>query len=206
MRRVRQSSATAQKPQNLVVIGIGASAGGIKSLTGLLPLLDRDLPVCVVVVLHLDPTRKSTLPELLQRHCAMRVQQAKEQDQLRPGTVYTAPPNAHLVIAGNRLHLESSPPVHFSRPSIDRFFDSLARELGVRSVGVLLSGAGKDGAEGLCELKRAGGLTIVQEPGEAGFPSMPASGIATGCVDFVLPLQAIAERIATLCQARQLHN
>src|SRR5262249_4219881 len=112
----------------------------------------------------------------------------------------------HITIEDSRLHLQSTPPVRLQRPSVDVLFASMAGALGEKSVGIILSGSGKDGSEGLRLLKKAGGITMVQDPLEAAFPSMPNHGINTGCVDFIVPVEAIAQHIAELCsKVKQVH-
>src|SRR5262249_15681804 len=162
MKPVRAKVVAQQSPlfqQKPVVIGIAASPGGIPSLLELLRRLKPEWPLCVVVVLHLDPSHKSFLAELLQRRCAIRVQEAGDRDPLQAGVVYIAPPNVHITIEDSRLHLQSTPPVRLQRPSVDVLFASMAGALGEKSVGIILSGSGKDGSEGLRLLKKAGGIT-----------------------------------------------
>jgi two-component system, chemotaxis family, protein-glutamate methylesterase/glutaminase len=113
--------------------------------------------------------------------------------------VYIAPPNAHLTVVDNKLRLGLEPPVDLHRPSIDLLFGSIADEFKERSIGILLSGAGHDGSDGLRLVKAAGGSTLVQDPREASFSSMPEHGIDTGCVDYVDPVREIAARLSNLC-------
>jgi chemotaxis response regulator CheB len=188
----------ARKPE-LRVIGVGASAGGISSLIELLSSLPKGLPACFVVVLHLAPDHKSYLADILGRYSEMKVKEAENDDLLRAGMVYIAPPNAHLTVVDNKLRLGLEPPVDLHRPSIDLLFGSIADEFKERSIGILLSGAGHDGSDGLRLVKAAGGSTLVQDPREASFSSMPEHGIDTGCVDYVDPVREIAARLSNLC-------
>ena len=196
------SSASKSRPKRtplVRVVAIGASAGGIKGLLEVLP----DLPViancCLLIVVHLDPRFKSFLPDILRRNANWNVKQAEEGELLCAGVAYIAPPNFHLVLSGGRLHLASTGLVQWHRPSVDVLFESLARQKGLRMIAVLLSGSGRDGSEGLRSMKRSGASTIVQDPAEAMFPSMPEHGIETGCADFVIPARSIAPKISMLC-------
>jgi len=188
----------APKPE-LWVIGIGASAGGISSLIQLLPSVPQSLPACFVVVLHLAPDHKSYLADILGRNCNMPVKEAQNNELLREGVVYIAPPNAHITVVNNRLRLGLEPPVHMHRPSIDVLFESIADEFKERGIGILLSGAGCDGSDGLRRVKAAGGSTLVQDPREASFASMPEHGRDTGCADYVVPVKEIAAQLSNLC-------
>ena len=187
--------------RELRVIGIGASAGGISSLMELLACIPEGLPACIVVVLHLAPDHKSYLAEIFQRYSKLIVKQAQNKDPLRAGMVYIAPPNAHVMVVANRLRLSLEPPVDRHRPSIDLLFESIADEFKERGIGVILSGSGDDGSDGLRILKAAGASTMVQDPREASFASMPEHGIDTGCVDYVVPIKDIAARLSNLCLA-----
>lgn len=174
------------------VVAIGASAGGVSALQVLIGALPRDLPAGVLVVLHLEPTRASHLPELLARVAAIEVHAAVDGEPILPGHVYTAIANAHLLANGGNVELGRAAPVHFSRPSIDLLFESVATSFGAGAIGVVLTGSGSDGTVGLQAIKRRGGTTIVQDTSEAEHSSMPASAHATGCVDLMLPLRDIA--------------
>jgi two-component system chemotaxis response regulator CheB len=196
--RVLASPGRANAPVGRIV-AIGASAGGIHSLREILPQLPIIPDCCVLVVVHLAPTHKSFLPEIFQRSGKWKVKQAHDGETMRAGTVYIAPPDLHLVLSGNRLQLLSSAHVRMQRPSVDVLFKSVAEERGTAAIGVLLSGAGRDGSDGLRSLKKLGAWTIVQDPAEAMFPSMPFHGIETGCADFVMAVRLIAPKISSLC-------
>lgn len=181
------------------VVAIGASAGGIQTLRQIM----LDLPLishcCLLVVVHLHPEYRSLLPEILRRAGPWKVKAAEEGEPICAGVAYIAPPDFHLLLENNQLHLSSGHPVHMQRPSVDALFESIARDHLAGTIGVLLSGAGSDGADGVRRLKMAGASIIVQDPAEALFPSMPAHGIETGCADFVVPARQIAARISLLC-------
>lgn len=200
-----RSSVGARKPKKRApsrkfnVVVIGASAGGLFALSQVLNRLPKNLCTSVVVVQHLSPAHKSALVQLLARTTRMRVQEATDDALLEPGIVYVAPPDAHLISAGNILKLEHSVAVRFHRPSIDSLFESMARDFGKRLIGVVLSGSGSDGTAGIAAIKKAGGTTIAQDPAEAEFFAMPKSAIASGCVDKVLRLAEIGPAIEALC-------
>jgi len=185
------------------VVAIGASAGGINGLLQLMPDLPLIPNVCLLIVVHLDPRSKSFLPHILGRAAHWQVKQAEEGELLCAGVAYIAPPDFHLVLEGGRLHLSSSGPVQMHRPSVDVLFESLAKQKNLQKhlkmIAVLLSGSGRDGSEGLRSMKLSGASTIVQDPADSMFPSMPEHGIETGCADFVMPARSIAPKISMLC-------
>ena len=183
------------------VVAVGASAGGLKSLFKLLGPLPAAFPVSILVVLHLSPEHPSHLAEVLGRKVALKVQQASDGELMSPGTVYVAAPNRHLVAEPSRVRLLETPTVHYSRPSIDLLFQSVAVSFGARSVGIILSGSGRDGASGVSAIKMAGGVTMAEDPSKAEFGAMPYAAVATGCVDIVLPLSKLAASLVDLCSA-----
>jgi two-component system chemotaxis response regulator CheB len=181
------------------VVGLAASAGGLGALARVLEALPPKFGAPVVVVLHLVPGHRSLLAEILARRTQLVVKQAEEGDLLAAGAAYVAPPDAHLLVhPGGELHLEQSPPVHFLRPSADLLFESLAETYGEQAIVVVLSGSGNDGASGVRAIKEAGGQVIAQDEASSEFYGMPAAAIATGMVDFVLPLEQIPTRLAAL--------
>ena len=185
-------------PSQFDVVAIGASAGGVEALHVVISALPDRLPAAVLVVQHMDPRHKSLLAGLLQRHAKLPVRQAVDGETIEPATVLIAPPDLHLIARDRRLILTDTRLVHYSRPSIDRLFESVADDFGARAIGVLLSGAGVDGASGIRAIKAKGGTTIVQNPGTAAHPSMPRAACATGSVDLVLELDAIGPAIVRL--------
>jgi len=185
--------------RNFDVIAMGASAGGLNALNQVLGVLPRNFPSSVLVVQHLAPRHKSWIADLLGRSTKLKVKQAEHGEILLPGTVYTAPPDEHLLVGPGKIQLAHTQLVRFSRPSIDLLFESVAGMYGSRSIGVVLSGSGKDGSEGLCTIKESGGITIVQKPETAEFRPMPEAAIDTGCADFVLRLEEIGPKLIDLC-------
>ncbi len=181
------------------VVAIGASAGGLNALTHVLRGLPRDFPSSIVIVQHLSPGHKSWIANLLGRAVQIGVEQAEHGKIMQPGTAYIAPPGEHLLVGPGKLQLAHTQLVHFSRPSIDLLFESVAGTYGSRSIGVVLSGSGRDGSSGIRALREAGGITIAQTPEDAEFRHMPEAAIETGCVDFVLALDKIGSTLTELC-------
>jgi two-component system chemotaxis response regulator CheB len=177
-------------------VAIGASAGGVKALRTIIAALPADLPAAVFVVLHLDPNGRSLLPALLAAATSLRVRDVLDAGVIERGTVYVAIPDRHLLVSDGRLQLTASEPVHHVRPSVDRLFESIARNWLTAAVGVILTGTGADGASGIAAIKQGGGHTIAQDPSEAEYSGMPRAAIATGSVDAVLPLHSIAPAVA----------
>jgi two-component system, chemotaxis family, protein-glutamate methylesterase/glutaminase len=178
---------------------IGASAGGIQALAELLPAFPGGTAAAVFVVLHIPNDRPSLLTELFAPKCALEVREAQDKEPVAAGTVYFAPPNYHLLVDdGPQLALSVDDLVHHSRPSIDVLFESAAEVYGERLLGVILTGANEDGAEGLAAVHDAGGFTVVQEPETALASTMVLSAMQLRSPDFVLPLGRIAELFRTV--------
>lgn len=197
----------ASRLQHIEGIVIGTSAGGIEALSVLLPALPAKLPAALFVVVHLPRDRPSLLVNIFKDRCALRVREAEDKEPVVPGTVYFAPPDYHLLIdAGPQLSLSTDDYVNFSRPSIDVLFESAADVYGERLLGVVLTGGNADGAAGLAAIQRAGGATVVQDPGEAKAPLMVTSALEKTQADYVLPLHDIAALIGTLAVAAPKGN
>ena len=184
--------------RDIDAVAIGASAGGIEVLSVLLSSLPASCRASVIIVVHIPRERPSLLPDVFGAKCALPVREAEDKEPVQPGTVYFAPPDYHLLVdRGPAFALSSDEPVHFSRPSIDVLFDSAADIYGERLLGLILTGANQDGAEGLAAIGRAGGRTVVQEPGGAAVPFLPEAALQAGPVDFVLSLAQLQELFAT---------
>lgn len=181
------------------VVAIAASAGGLSALTRVLSALPSHFPAPILIVQHLDPRHPSLLAEILDHRIPLAVTEAREGDRLSAGRVYIAPPDRHLLVRPDGvLALSDSGRVRYVRPAADLLFQSLAESWGVGAVAVVLSGRGQDGADGVREIHRQGGIVIVQNEATADFFGMPGAAIETGDVDRVLPLEAIAPALIEL--------
>jgi two-component system chemotaxis response regulator CheB len=179
---------------NRDIVVVGASAGGVEALRDLIGRLPANLPAAVLVVLHMGRTQ-SLLPKILQRASLLPVTQAGHGDTIQSGRVYAASPDHHLIVVDGSIGLSHGPTVNGLRPAIDPLFQSAAQSYGHRVLGVILTGGGDDGTAGLGEVKRAGGLAVVQDPEEALHPSMPQNAIEFVEVDHVMTLAEIAALI-----------
>ncbi|HEY7293314.1 MAG TPA: chemotaxis protein CheB [Vicinamibacterales bacterium] len=183
------------------VVVIGASAGGLHALATILARLPRQFPIPLAIVQHMDPSRTSSIAEILGRKTPLRVKEATASETMRSGVAYIAPPGRHLLVDfGCSVLLTDSQPVHFVRPSADVLFESAARICAADVIGVVLTGSGSDGASGATAIKCVGGIVIAQDEETSLFFSMPHAAIAAGAVDYVLPLEAIANRLIELTE------
>lgn len=173
-------------------IVIGASAGGVQALTELVNGLAPDLPAAVLIVLHVSADVPSYLPSILLRDARLPVAHAVDGEEITTGRVYVAPPDHHLLIERQHIRIVHGPKENLHRPSIDALFRSAARWAGPRTTGVVLTGARDDGAAGMRAIKQRGGISIVQDPAEAPFPSMPLSVMQSMKVDYSIRLGDIA--------------
>ena len=185
------------------VVALAASAGGLQALIRVLEGLPGDFGAAIVIVQHLDPRHRSLIADIFGRRTVLKAKEAEEGDRLRPGTVYTAPPDRHLLVnPDGSLSLSQSELVHFVRPSADLLFESVAAAYKDRAIAVVLSGTGADGSMGLRAIKKMGGTNIVQDQKTSAFFGMPGAAIETGAVDFVLPLEDIAPALVTLVEGQ----
>ena len=180
-----------------VVVGIGASAGGVRALQDFFEALPDEPGAAFVVVVHLDPQSHSELPSILGARTKMPVVQVGATQELQANHVYVIAPGRRLRITDRDISSADFDEPRGQRAPIDLFFRSLAERHG-DGFAVVLTGAGSDGAVGVKEVKEAGGIILVQEPADAEYPSMPRAAIATGFADFVLPLQELATSLAEL--------
>jgi two-component system chemotaxis response regulator CheB len=182
--------------RDLVVIG--GSAGGVMPIMQFLELLPSDLPAAVAVVLHRHPFHETHLPQVLGRRAGLTVMEPLDGDPIQRGVVYVAPRDEHLLIQDGVLRRDRGPKQHRTRPAIDPLFVSAAASHGRRVVGVLFSGMGSDGVTGFLTIKAAGGITLVQAPQEAQFPTMPMRALHEDDVDGALPVPELARAVAVL--------
>ncbi|MFH2131810.1 MAG: chemotaxis protein CheB [bacterium] len=178
---------------------MGVSTGGLKALETVLRQLTGEFSLPVMIVQHRIAHSDDFLCRFLAGVCPLKVMEAEEKSRVKNGHVYIAPPDYHLQVEMDRtLSLSVDPPVNYSRPSVDVLFQTAAEVFQDRLVGVILTGANRDGSLGLAEIKRFGGLAVVQDPDTALAPEMPRSAIKTACVDHVLALEDIGRFLAQL--------
>jgi two-component system CheB/CheR fusion protein len=184
-----------------VVVGIGASAGGVQALQRLFGALPANTGAAFVVVVHLDPEARSEMSTILAMRTRMPVAQVDKPIPLQADHVYVIPPDRRLHITNDEIATAEFDEPRGKRAPIDLFFRSLAEQHG-DGCAVILTGAGSDGAVGVRALKESGGIILVQDPNEAEFPSMPRSAIATGIADFILPVRELAGCLADLIREK----
>lgn len=187
----------------LRVIAIGTSTGGPAALLEILRGLPRNFPLPILLVIHIGELFAETFAEWLEGQCPLRVSFARDGEPVQAigeGRVLMAPPGRHLVVHQGKLRLTEDPERHSCRPSVDVLFESLAREIGSEVAACLLTGMGKDGAEGLAALRRAGGRTIAQDEKTATVFGMPREAILLGAAEQILPLEAIAPALRAMTQ------
>ncbi|OUL24916.1 chemotaxis protein CheB [Nostoc sp. 106C] len=196
----KSSNAEQQNNQNELfpIVGMGASAGGLEAYTELLSHLPNDTGMGFVVVQHLAPKQKSMLSEILSRSTDMPVVEVQDGMVVEPNHVYVIPPNVKMTISQGVLKLSPRGSTYGFFMSVDAFLISLAEERGNKAIGIVLSGADGDGAQGLEYIKGAGGITFAQCQESAKVTSMPNTAVASGHVDFILTPQEIAEELTKL--------
>jgi two-component system chemotaxis response regulator CheB len=182
------------------IIVIGASSGGIEALTEVVAGLPEELPAAVFVVVHVPPRSVSILPDILNRAGPLTAAHAKDNEKIKQGRIYVAPPDFHMLIRDGSIRVVRGPKENNTRPAIDPTFRTAARAYGPRVVGVVLSGSLDDGAAGLLAIKRRGGVAVVQDPQDALFPDMPKNAMAIIAPDHVLPKAKIATVLARLAR------
>jgi two-component system CheB/CheR fusion protein len=183
------------------VVGIGASAGGLEAFKVLLEGLPADTGLAFVIIQHLSPGQESLLTEILSRSTPMSVLQVEDGMKIDPNHVYVIPSGATMTMADGVLKLD---PKGKSLKPIDAFLVSLAMERKTQAIGIVLSGTGTDGTEGLKAIKTEGGITFAQNPDSAQYPGMPQSAILAESVDFVLSSERIAKELAKIAKHPQL--
>ena len=180
------------------LIVIGCSLGGMNALTLILSALPRTFPVPIAIAQHRYRTSNDSLPAYFRRHVALDVVDADDKQWFRPGHVYLAPANYHLLVEEGEFSLSVDEAVAFSRPSIDVLFESAADAYHEKLAGVILTGANADGARGAARIKQNGGFVIVQDPKTAEAPEMPSAALASTSVDRILPLDRIGPFLVEL--------
>jgi two-component system chemotaxis response regulator CheB len=177
------------------VVVIGASAGGVEALDRLVRGFPPEMPAAILVVLHLPAGGRSVLPAILARAGGLPATVPQDGERPDRGHIYVAPPDRHLLLVGQRMRLTGGPRENGHRPAVDPLFRSAARSAGRRVVAIVLSGNLDDGAAGSRLVKERGGMVLVQDPGDALYPDMPASAAAVTDVDALVPVADMAGRI-----------
>jgi two-component system chemotaxis response regulator CheB len=185
------------------IVVVGASYGGLAALQVLLPELAPEFPLPVVIVQHRKKDADDGLCEYLRKRCPLPFIEPEDKEKVEPGHVYLAPRDYHLLIEKSIFALSTESPVAYARPSIDVLFESAADIYRERIVGVVLTGANRDGAKGLAKIKALGGLAVVQDPVSAESRAMPDAALAATTVDRILPLPEIAPFLNELCPPNQ---
>lgn len=185
------------KPYQAVVAGV--SAGGLDVLPALLQALPADFAMPLIIVQHLHPQQDDFFVTQLSQACRLAVREAEEKESVQAGVVYIAPANYHLLIEADKTFaLSTEEKVNFSRPSIDVLFETAADVYGAGLVGVILTGASRDGAIGLSRIKAKGGIAIVQDPQTAAYPIMPLEALKETQADHVLNIDRIGHLLGKL--------
>jgi two-component system chemotaxis response regulator CheB len=184
------------------IVVIGASAGGVEALLAIVRDLPADLPASVLVVLHVPAHGTSVLPQLLSRAGALEAQHAVDAERVRRRRIYVAPPDHHMILRDSVVNVVLGPRENNHRPAIDPLFRSAARVYSKRVIGVVLSGASDDGTAGLLAIRARGGLTIVQDPEDAVYPSMPLSALQYVQPDHIAKASEIGALISRLVRER----
>jgi two-component system chemotaxis response regulator CheB len=184
------------------IVVVGTSSGGLKALQTLLSELPANFPLPLVVVQHRGKDSDSDLCEFLNQASSLPVSEPEDKESLLAGHVYLAPRDYHLLIEEKSFALSTESPVAFARPSIDVLFESAADEYKEHAIGVILTGANRDGARGLARIKTNGGVTLVEDPASAAVRIMPDAAIESSNVDHVLQLSEIAPFLARLVSSK----
>jgi two-component system chemotaxis response regulator CheB len=187
------------KKDGYKAIVMGVSAGGLSVLSKLFPCLPERFPLPVIVVQHVAVTAHRHIYIHFNNKCTLTIKEADDKEEIRPGFVYFAPPDYHLLIERDEtFSLSIDARVNYSRPSIDVLFESAVYAWSSGLIGILLTGANNDGAHGMWLIKEHGGLTIAQDPATAEYPVMPQAAIDEVAVDKILPIEGIGEFLMKL--------
>ncbi|MDO6593938.1 EAL domain-containing protein [Neptuniibacter sp. 1_MG-2023] len=190
----------AQAPDSLMVVGIGSSAGGLEALTTLIKGLPGNNNTAYIVAQHLSPKHNTMLVELLSRESTLMIKEAVHGETLEPDIFYITPPNKNVEINNNNRIVLSAPEKHsfLPKPSVNQLFISIAKYKKEKSVGIILSGTGSDGCQGMRAINSEGGITIVQEPSTAKYDGMPMAAINGSVVDILIEADKIGEELVAL--------
>lgn len=203
VKHVRGRKRTPKKPEDTAagpghpIVVIAASLGGPKALSALLSMLPREFKAPILLVQHISEGFTGGMAQWLSWQTSSKVVEAKDGEQVQPGTVYVGPSGFHLAVKSDgRIKLEDTPPIMGFKPACDRLLESAAAAFGRRAIGVVLTGMGRDGARGLKAIRDAGGHTIAQDEASCVVFGMPREAIALGAAEKILPLDQIAAQLA----------
>jgi two-component system, chemotaxis family, protein-glutamate methylesterase/glutaminase len=180
------------------IVVIGSSAGGVEALRRFCRGLSEDFPASVFIAQHLSPSARSALPQILDKAGPLPAATPEEGETVRPGRIYVAAPDRHMLLKDGRILMRRGPLENRTRPAADALFRSAAVAYGSRVIGVVLTGLLDDGTEGLIAIKKAGGLSVIQDPDDAEWPSMPRMAMERDHVDHCLPLAGIPALLGRL--------
>lgn len=183
-----------------LVVGVGASAGGLEAFERLLTRIPASAPLALVLVQHLARDHQSILPQLLAAKTELKVEEGKDGARIQPGHAYVIAPNTHMSVIDGHLRVQPRPAGRALDVPVDHLFDSMADEYCEKAIGVVLSGGGSDGSYGLQRIHNAGGITFAQAPDESSAESMPRAAVATGAVSMVLSARDIAQELVRLSE------
>ena len=193
-------------PADFPLVAIGMSAGGLETISPFLKAMPPDSGMGIVIIQHLEPSRKSLLAELMGKDTAMPVVEITDGMKVEPDRVHVIAPGRTLLIEDNSFTLIDPKEKRGFRHPIDKFFNALAKDRGAKAIGIILTGAGSNGTAGLLDIKQAGGLCIAQDPETAKFDSMPRHAIASGAVDYVLAPEKIPEAVLAFARHPYLEH
>lgn len=183
---------------DFALVVMGTSLGGLSALERILSDLPGEFPLPLAVVQHRSVESGEAMLHILRAYSALPIREPNDKEPIRPGYVYIAPADYHLLIEAEAFALTTEAPVYYARPSIDVLFDSAADCYAERVIGVVLTGASGDGARGAAHIKAQGGTVIVQDPASAECPVMPRAAIASTQVDYIVPLAGVAPLLLSL--------
>lgn len=195
-----------QRENTFFIVGMGASAGGLEAFQQFFSHMPSDSTMAFILVPHLSPDYKSSMVDILSKYTSMKVLQAEDGMQVEQNCVYIKPPQSDIRISRRILSLVEPLEFHGAKHPIDSFFRSLAEDQADKAIGIIFSGAGTDGSLGIKAIKGEGGLTVVQEEKSALFSSMPKSAIATGCVDYILPVDRMPPELIKYLKYQRIEH
>lgn len=200
MSKIQSTFDSQNSPPEMWVVGVGSSAGGLEALVEFVAALPEDLDACIIIAQHLAPHAKSMMVELLAKKSQWQIEAAIHKQKLEVHKIFIIPPNYDVEVQKGVLLLSRAGEETRPKPSVDRFFLSLARAYKNRSIGIILSGSGSDGAEGMQAIKASGGVTVVQDEKSAKYNGMPGASLDTGQIDYVLTPKEVAQRLPDILE------